>query len=107
MFEYIRIRESFATMFFIIVGMMAKLGSFVVILMIVLFAFTSLDFIAFGSSRGRSRTFMASFVSRFQGAIGDVDFESAAVRFWPERITCSIKSLLGGSTNFGAEQFIL
>jgi hypothetical protein len=50
---------------------------------------------------------MASFVSRFQGAIGDVDFESAAVRFWPERITCSIKSLLGGSTNFGAEQFIL
>ena len=27
MFEYLRIRESFATMFFIIWGMMAKLGS--------------------------------------------------------------------------------
>ena len=39
---------------------------------------TSLDFIAFGSSRGRSRTFMASLMSRFQGSIGDVDFESAA-----------------------------
>ena len=65
-------------MFFIIWGMMAKLGSFVVILMVVLLAFTSLDFIAFGSARGRSQTFMASLVSRFQGSLGDVDFESAA-----------------------------
>ena len=78
MFEYLRIRESFATMFFIIWGMMAKLGSFVVILMVVLLAFTSLDFIAFGSARGRSQTFFASLVSRFQGSLGDVDFESAA-----------------------------
>ena len=78
MFEYLRIRESFATMFFIIWGMMAKLGSFVVILMVVLLAFTSLDFIAFGSARGRSQTFLASLVSRFQGSLGDVDFESAA-----------------------------
>ena len=78
MFEYLRIRESFATMFFIIWGMMAKLGSFVVILMVVLLAFTSLDFIAFGSARGRSQTFMASLISRFQGSLGDVDFESAA-----------------------------
>lgn len=78
MFEYLRIRESFATMFFIIWGMMAKLGSFVVILMVVLLAFTSLDFIAFGSARGRSQTFLASLVSRFQGSLGDVDFEGAA-----------------------------
>ena len=78
MFEYLRIRESFATMFFIIWGMMAKLGSFIVILMVVLLAFTSLDFVAFGSSRGRSMAFMSSLVSRFQGSLGDVDFESAA-----------------------------
>ena len=65
-------------MFFIIWGMMAKLGSFVVILLVVLLAFTSLDFIAFGSARGRSQTFIASLVSRFQGSLGDVDFESAA-----------------------------
>jgi hypothetical protein len=78
MFEYLRLRESFATMFFIIWGMMAKLGSFVVILMIVLLAFTSLDFVAFGSSRGRSQAFLSSLISRFQGSLGDVDFESAA-----------------------------
>jgi len=78
MFEYLRIRESFATMFFIIWGMMAKLKSFVTILMVVLFAFTSLDFIAFGSERGRSQTLLLSLISRFQGSIGDVDFESAA-----------------------------
>ena len=78
MFEYLRIRESFATMFFIIWGMMAKLGSFVVILLVVLLAFTSLDFIAFGSARGRSQTFMGSLISRFQRSLGDVDFESAA-----------------------------
>jgi hypothetical protein len=78
MFEYLRLRESFATMFFIIWGMMAKLGSFIVILMVVLLAFTSLDFVAFGSSRGRSMAFMSSLVSRFQGSLGDVDFESAA-----------------------------
>jgi hypothetical protein len=77
MFEYLRIRESFATMFFIIWGMMAKLGSFVIILMVVLLAFTSLDFMAFGSSRERSRSFTSSLVSRFQGSLGDVDFESA------------------------------
>ena len=77
MFEYLRIRESFATMFFIIWGMMAKLGSFVVILMVVLLAFTSLDFMSFGSSRERSRSFTTSLVSRFQGSLGDVDFESA------------------------------
>ena len=65
-------------MFFIIWGMMAKLGSFVVILMVVLLAFTSLDFVAFGSARGRSQSFYASLVSRFQGSLGDVDFESAA-----------------------------
>ena len=78
MFEYLRLRESFATMFFIIWGMMAKLGSFVVILMVVLLAFTSLDFVAFGSSRGRSQAFLSSLISRFQGSLGDVDFESAA-----------------------------
>ena len=78
MFEYLRIRESFATMFFIIWGMMARLASFVVILMVVLLAFTSLDFIAFGSARGRSQTFMGSLISRFQSSLGDVDFESAA-----------------------------
>ena len=78
MFEYLRIRESFATMFFIIWGMMIKLGSFVIILMVVLLAFTTLDFVAFGSARSRSQTFMTSLISRFQGSLGDVDFESAA-----------------------------
>ena len=77
MFEYLRIRESFATMFFIIWGMMIKLGSFIVILLVVLLAFTSLDFVAFGSARIRSQTFSASLASQFQGSLGDVDFESA------------------------------
>ncbi len=71
MFEYLRITQSFAVMFFIIVGMVGKLVSFLVILLVGLLAFTSLDFLTLGTSRARSATFLDSFISRFSGSLGD------------------------------------
>eukprot|EP00947_MAST-08B_sp_MAST-8B-sp1_P003985 g3985.t1 len=58
MFEYLRITESFAIMFFIIVG----------------------------TTRHRSSTLVNSLISRFSGTLGDVDFESAreSQPFWGE-----------------------
>ena len=77
LFEYLRLNEKFATMFFIIIGMMSKITSFVTILLVVLLAFTSLDFIAFGGARARSDTFLASLGANFEATLGDVDFTSA------------------------------
>jgi hypothetical protein len=121
LFEHLRLTQSFAVMFFVVVGMTKKvaagrerlargtdralavwfltvpcphtptaarlqIASFVVILLVFLLAFTSLDFIAFGATRARSKTFVDSLISRFQGSLGDVDFESAREvdPFWGE-----------------------
>eukprot|EP00947_MAST-08B_sp_MAST-8B-sp1_P002567 g2567.t1 len=88
MFEYLRLTQSFAVMFFIIVGMIEKLMSFLVILLVGLLAFTSVDFLILGNSRARSMTFLDSLISRFSGSLGDVDFESAreSEPFWGEFI---------------------
>ena len=71
MFEYLRLTQSFAVMFFIIIGMIEKLMSFLVILLVGLLAFTSVDFLVLGSSRARSMTFLDSLISRFSGSLGD------------------------------------
>ena len=84
-FEYVRITSTISTMFFIIIGMIEKIGSFIFILLIILFSFACLDFFAFGNQKRSSRNLIVSLQYQFRGvSLGDVDFDEAneADAFW-------------------------
>ena len=48
LFEFIRLSRNLSTMNFIILGMMSKLMTFLIIIILVLIAFSSLNYLAFG-----------------------------------------------------------
>ena len=77
--EFVKVHETLAIPVIIFGGMLKKLISFFLIFVIVLCAFASFDYLAFGLKDANANTMVRSVLRSFRGgAVGDIDFDAAA-----------------------------
>jgi len=74
--EYIMIKEELAMMVKIIIGMMSKLRSFIVVLVVFVMAFASLNYVVFGIGEQSLSTLQNTMFLTFDGSLGNADFDS-------------------------------
>ena len=73
-FETMRLSSSIATLVFIIIGMLVKLGSFLFFLITALLGFASLEYFAYGGTKEASSTFVKALLRALSGSLmGDTD----------------------------------
>ncbi|GBG32427.1 Ankyrin repeat domain-containing protein 1 [Hondaea fermentalgiana] len=73
--EYLRVAATFAVPVMIIIGMLAKLMSFLTILAVFVLAFGIFDYVVFGLKYAPVNSVMKALVFTLRGALGELDFD--------------------------------